>query len=1084
MRRLLCLFMLTTLMGAHAQVNTATILGTVTDQTGAALADATVVASNEETGFSRVVQSGPDGSFLIPLLPIGDRYRLQVDASGFRSFQRTGIGLQINQNARIDVQMQLGSVSEKVEVSAAVPLVDTYSAQGGEVVEQRRITELPLNGRNALQLATILPGVTRAVIKTALDGGNRGGNFLNINGSHQNEVDWQLDGIRFAGANNNSGLNLPSPDALAEFKLITNSYSAEYGVFSGAVFRAVTRSGSNQIHGSAWEFLRNDKLNARNFFATTVPILRQNQFGVSVGFPILKNKLFGFASYQGLRIRGVSLGTSFPLTDAERRGVFTSTIRDPLTGQPFPNNTIPPNRLDAVAQKILANIPLPPAGNSGQLVTTGSRPTNVNQWSGKWDYVIGSKDTLNASIMVDKTTTENPFAAGPYPVFGYNHEEQFVPLISVSQTHTFAPNLINEFRFGRASQEEARTCPEVIGTPRDFGINMDLFGPPVPPGINVTGRFGIGAGTNCSWTEGGTTWQAGNHVSWIKGRHSLKFGVEYHFRESHLKHDNNDGASFSFNGSQTGNAAADFVTGSLTSVNRSSGSDKRANSVNTYYFVQDDFKILPRLTLNLGLRYEILGPFGEVRGLERPEVGIAQNATIREGIQSSVIPIAPKGLLFVGDKTDDFPDGLPATMQHMDWWQIQPRIGLAWDVFGDGKTSLRASYGLYSNAAFYDMYQSGQNAPFFLSQTLNTPPGGLADPWRGLFNPFPYNLDLKNPENSRNLFPTGVAAYSIDQNYRFPRIQAATLNVQRQVISKLSIEVGYVNKLSRHLYVTRNLNTAQFIPGNNAQGQPLSTLANIDARRRRMPTVFQKWNNQESTGNASYHALQTTARYRASSGLTLMSSYTWSKSLDYGQDYSIQGVPHQDGENPQLEYGPSNWDLRHTWRLSWVYEVPKIMSSKPVLSYIASGWELSGMTTVNSALPLNLTTGRDNSLTANGNDRPDVVGDWRLPDNRTRGEKIAQFFNTSAFAQNQNGQFGNLSRNAMRGSRLVQTDLGIIKNFRFRETYNIQFRTELFNAFNQVNFGNPSGVVTAANFGRLTTALDPRLIQFALKLNW
>jgi hypothetical protein len=439
-----------------AQVNTATILGTVTDPTGAAIASGKVTATNEATGFSRSVVSSTDGAYLIPLLPIGERYRVTVEASGFRMFVQTGIELQLNQNARVDAQLQLGNVSEAVEVAASAPLVDTYSSEGGEVVEQRRIIELPLNGRNALQLATLLPGVSRAIIKTALDGGNRAANYLNINGAHQNEVDWQMDGVHYAGANNNSGLNLPSPDALQEFKLITDTYSAEYGFFSGAVFRAVTRSGTNQFHGAAWEFLRNDQLNARNFFTPTVPVLRQNQFGASGGFPILKNKLFGFVSYQGLRIRGAALATSFPLTQSQRQGIFSTPIKDPLTGQPFPNNTIPASRLDPVAQNLLKDIPLPPASTGGQLVSTGSKPVNDDQWTSKWDYIIRAADTLQVSMMVDKTTTTNPFATGPYPNFGIDHETQFIPLISAGETHTFAPNLINEARFGRASQEEAR----------------------------------------------------------------------------------------------------------------------------------------------------------------------------------------------------------------------------------------------------------------------------------------------------------------------------------------------------------------------------------------------------------------------------------------------------------------------------------------------------------------------------------------------------------------------------------------------------------------------------------------------------
>ncbi len=342
------------------QVDTATFLGTVTDPTGAALLGAQVTTANDLTGFQRTVSTGDDGRFLLPLIPIGDKYRITVEHAGFKTFTQTGISLQLGQNARIDVRMQLGAVTERIEVSAGAPLVDTYSSAGGDVIERRRIVELPLNGRNPLQLATLLPGVTRATIRTALDAGNRSANFLNVNGARSNEVDWQLDGVHFAGANNNSGLNLPSPDALNEFRLITNSYSAEYGLYSGAVFKAVTRSGTNELHGSAWEFLRNDKLNARNFFTPTVPILRQNQFGASVGFPVPKNKLFGFASCLGLRIRGVGLSTSFPLTASERQGVFPRAIRDPLTNNPFPNNTIPRERLSSIAQGILQYVPVGP----------------------------------------------------------------------------------------------------------------------------------------------------------------------------------------------------------------------------------------------------------------------------------------------------------------------------------------------------------------------------------------------------------------------------------------------------------------------------------------------------------------------------------------------------------------------------------------------------------------------------------------------------------------------------------------------------------------------------------------------------
>lgn len=294
-RGILLGFLLLSQSRLFAQQNAATILGTVTDPSGAAIAGVKLNVIEESTGFSRAAQASGDGSFVIPLLPIG-RYRLTAEAAGFKTFTRTGIELQLNQNARFAVELQVGNVTENIEVAASTPLVDTVSSAGGDVVERKRIQELPLNGRNPLQLASLLPGVTVSQNPVALTSGNRNANFVNVNGSRSNETDYQLDGMRFGGAYNNSGLNYPSPDALQEFKLVTNAYGAEYGFYAGSIFTAVTRSGTNQIHGTVWEFLRNDKLNARNFFAATVPTLRQNQFGASGGFPIQKNKLFGFLS--------------------------------------------------------------------------------------------------------------------------------------------------------------------------------------------------------------------------------------------------------------------------------------------------------------------------------------------------------------------------------------------------------------------------------------------------------------------------------------------------------------------------------------------------------------------------------------------------------------------------------------------------------------------------------------------------------------------------------------------------------------------------------------------------------------------
>lgn len=1065
----------------QAQQNTATILGSVTDSTGAAIAGATVAVTEESTSLQRSVKSGDDGRFLIPLLPIGS-YRMRVEATGFNAFVQTGIRLQLNQNARVDAALQIGSLTESIEITATVPLVDTYSAAGGDVVDSKRITELPLNGRNALSLATLLPGVTVSTVRTALTAGDRSANSFSVNGSRTNETDYQIDGMRFAGSYNNSGLEYPSPDALEEFKLVTNAYGAEYGFYAGSIFTAVTRSGSNQLHGALWEFLRNDKLNARNSFSSTVPILRQNQFGASGGFPIVRNKLFGYVSYQGLRIRGTSTATSFPLTAAQRSGVFTTAIKDPTTNQPFPNNTIPASLINPVATKILNDF-IPVASSAGAaLFTTGSNPTNVNQWNGKFDYLLSSKDNISFSYFFDKTTFSTPFAGGPYPDYGARSEDQVIPVWSINETHTFSPNLLNHFRGGISGQEETRACVSQV-TPRDLGINIDLEGIKQPPNISLSGLFSIGNGGQCQWIEGGTNWQVADTLTWIRGRHNLKAGTDIYRREFHLITAYLDPASFSFNGYATGNVAADFLLGKTASVSRRPLLDMGMRSWDTAYFVQDDFRVSRRLTLNLGLRYELLGPFDEYRGVERSTVKIPQNATFRYGMQSKIFLSAPTGLLFTGDVTPDFPSGLPSTMLKVDRRQIQPRLGFAYDIFGDGKTSIRGSYGLYSNAHFGDMgAQSYQNQPFVLGQTLSTPAGGLSDPWLGMENPFPRTLDLTSNPNKKMFFLPGEA-FGWDPNFVSPRIQAISFGVQRELFGRIAIDTGYAGKLSRHLEDTLNVNQADYIPGVDANGKPLSTTSNVDARRHLVPNIYQKINIIQSTGNASYHSFQATVKYRVSN-LFVMGTYTASKSLDTGQNTNVQGLAHQDNFNPNADRGYAEFDRRHVARISWVYTAPRIPSNA-FADRILGGWEFSGILSFSSGAPYTIKTGQDLSLTGVGNDRPNLVGNPYLPDNRSRAERMAAYFNTAAFVANSIGQFGNVGRNTMVGPGWSNTDAALMKTFAFAERFRLQFRSEFFGAFNHVILGNPGATLTSpTTFGRITSTSGSRVVQFGLKLNY
>lgn len=1094
----LCLPLVLSVLSAvtlSAQVNTATILGSVKDPTAAPIAGAKVTAVNEATGFTRATESDSDGAYLLPLLPIGDRYKVTVEASGFKAMVRTGVVLQLRENVRVDAQLQLGQISESIEVSASTPLVETYSTVRGEVIENKRITELPLNGRNPLQLAGLVTGVTSMSVRVALDSGNRNGNYVNVNGSRANETDFQLNGMRFAGSYTNSGLNYPNPDALQEFKLITNPNSAEYGMWSGAVFTAVTRSGTNEFHASLFEFFRNDKLNARNFFATTVPILRQNQFGASGGGPIIKNKLFGFGSYQGLRIRNQILTSSSPLTQAERSGLITSStpVRDPSTGLPFATDAqgryvIPQNRIDTVSRNLLDKF-VPAAPPDGVLITTGSRSVDVNQYTGKFDYILGSKTQINVSGLYDKTVPFNPFYLGPYPTYGNTSERQRVYVLSAAATHTFTPSIINEFRFGLSGQEELRT-PVGQTSPSELGMqNWNYNYLPEDenlqaPTIGASGRFTVGNSGFSKWREGGQNTQIVDSLSWLTGKHNMRMGVDFYKRTHYLDANVCDTGCLTATGAVTGNATADYLLGALGSATRIRYLNHPGYRAWSHgYFFQDDWKIHPRLTINLGLRWDLLWPFVEFRGREDTEIGwnihgglpVSGHSTWQHGAQSQVFPYAPPGLIYPGDKTSANPDGVSESVIPLDKRQIQPRVGLAWDVTGDGKTSIRTSVGLFTNAQFVDMpAQFGQNLPFIVIQAHNVPPGTFSDPYRGLIQYPQITTEgvTTNPEFFTPFLP--AAGYGWDPNYKLPRIVNMSFSLQRQIARNVVVEGAYVGKLSRHLQQTRNINTAVYIPGQ-------STVANTDARRRLDNRNFQKIDFQDSGSNANFHSFQMTFRWQGVRGLTLLSSYTWSHSIDTWSSIGIQGALFQDPSNTQLERASSDFDRRHVYRLSWIYDLPHSFGNRSVANYIFGGWQLSGILTAQSGSPIDLISGFDYSLTGAGRDRPNLVGDSSFPGDRSRGDVVAEYFRKAAFVRNGDGQFGNLGRNVLTGPGYFGTDLGITKIFPITENHRVQFRTELFNAFNQTNLGNPNTNLISPAFARITSAADPRLIQFALK---
>ena len=1089
------------------QVNTGTILGNVTDPSGAVVANSKITATNEDTGFTRSTESLSDGSYLIPLLPIGPKYKVEAKSSGFKTFSRTGIELLLNQNVRIDIPLQVGTATESVQVIEQAPLVDTQSAVGGEVVESRRMSELPLNGRNPLQLAALVPGVAALSTRPTLDLSNRAANYMSVNGSRINETDYQLNGVRFAGSYTNSGLNYPNPDALSEFKLITNPLSAEYGEYAGAVFTAVTKSGTNHFHGSVFEFLRNDKLNAKNYFAPDVPSLKQNQFGATAGGRIVKNKLFWFGSYQGFRIRQTALSASFPLTSDERNGLITSAtpVIDPQNGNPFPTDSqgrfvIPPDRINPVTQ-ILLNKYIPTSPPSGVFQETGSSKINVNQYSGKIDYNINTSNQLYFSTLFDQTDPSNPFTSccpstgASFTGYGRIDQTQKVRVFTVSEIHSFRSDLVNEFRFGFSKQEELnkgvdQVSPDSLGM-TDWNFNFDPDAHPQSPTFIVPGRFQLGAIGFGKWREGGRNFQFTDIVSIVKGKHNIKTGLDLYHREHHLDANVGDTGFFIFGGSFTGgNPTAEFLLGKPDTelrIRYLNHPGYRAWSQS--FFFQDDWKVNSRFTVNLGARYELLHPFTEYRAQNeahtvwnpRDKLPISGGGTyLPGGRQSTVLPLAPPGLLFPGDKTAQFPNGIPSALIDLDKTVIEPRIGFALDPKGDGKTSIRASIGLFSNAQFVDLpAQVSQNLPFLVVQAVSQPPHDITDPYEGLLTfPPATAANLKTDPNFFTPFLPG-AGYGWDPNFRQPRITTMTFNIQRELAKNLMAEVGYVGKLSRHLAITRDINTAQKnIPG------VIPSVANEPTRRLLDGANFQKIDYEQSSGNASYNALQAVLRYRNNSGLTLLTSYTYSHSIDIFSTIGVQCACFQNPENPSADRGSSDYDQRHVLAVSGVYALPDpSLGRSRALSSVLGGWELSGIVSAQTGTPFTVYTGTDASLTAAGADRPDLIGDPFFHGDRSKQQQIAGYINPAAFQIN-DGHFGSLGRNTFTNPGLFNTDLGLFKNIVITELTRLQFRAEFFNVFNQTHLGSPVNTFVSPALGQIVSAGDPRLIQFGLKFIW
>ena len=1086
-----------------AQSTSGTIFGSVLDSTGASISGASVTLTEARTGATTNAVSDAKGNFTYAIVNPGD-YTATVSVAGFKTVSQTGIILAANQNIRVPFTLAVGSASESVSVEAGVTLVDTREAQLGTTIEQSKIENLPTLNRDVYSLVTTTPGVTNYTADSNI--GTRGGVTLSVNGLSTDQVSYYLDGSYDEALNDNGGNKIPNPDALSELRILTSNFDAEFGRSPAAVVNAITRSGTDMYHGAAYDYFRNNILNARGYFvaptsaANPAVQLQQNQFGGRIGGPVeLLPKMFFFLDYQGTILRTqavINAGTVRTPSAAERMGSFagdtfstTGTFKVPklpagancgtaaapvicngsnYTGGPLGSAR---NFLDPVAQALLAYVPAGAPGTHliGQQVAKAD--SFSNEGLSRFDYNGFNNHSIEAMFYYTKGNDSDP-TAGSNQIFGYggavDTEQQFN--IVAADIWTLSDRTVNSFR-----AFESRNHYTIFNLNNIFAQNLGSLlrpgGPIYAPSLfNLTSYANIGGTAHGPANLNQVQYGGIDTISMTRGTHSLKLGGSYVYDNLLNQNATSAGGNFAFTGSVTGNTFADFLIGSANTLNQNNVNDHKVYSYDPSIYAQDDWQATRRLSLNLGLRWEVFAPF-----FGDPTLG-----TFAPGVQSSVIPNAPVGLLYQGDA------GVPQGVFNTSYKDFAPRVGFALDTFGDGKTGLRGGFGIFyfeQNAA----NTTGQSqAPTGLVTVTNQTPN-LVCPYGGSVPPCPAGTPAGTdpyPYNPTTLtFPNPASGSSIQAVPRnggaTPYVYEYNLTLEQQLSPNFAMHVAYVGNTLRKEYITIDANSPIYSPGASLGA------AGILARRPYEPYGISATsrfrygaiNLNKPAENGSYSSLQATLQGRIGHKLSMFASYVWSKSLNYGG-------PTVDSYDLSMNYGIADTDLRHRFVVSYLYELPTTRHLGAFGREAINGWHINGITSLQSGAPFTIVSGVDTNFDGMTNDRVNVIGNANLG-HLSRAQKILHGTVNPAALSISTGPYGNEQRNQFYGPAYIDTDLSIYKEFPLIHRVRFQFRAEAFNALGNVNLLNPRtsySSIETAGLPQITTAGPPRRLQFAAKI--